>query len=143
MKNDGQEYLFVYGTLRNGVSLPINQQIAKDIEWVGASQIKGRLYDIGEYPGALPAEKSNSLIKGEILRIKKPRKVLKLLDEYEGYNSKNVKTSEYYRKKEIVELEDGNKVQAWVYWYNFPVENKPRIRNRDYLNYLKKKIVEK
>jgi gamma-glutamylcyclotransferase (GGCT)/AIG2-like uncharacterized protein YtfP len=134
-----ESYLFIYGTLRNGMPLAIDNDIAIDIEWVGHSQIKGRLYEIGEYPGALPAENDKSVIKGEVLKLNKPGKVLKLLDEYEGYDPKNLEQSEYYRKKELIQMEDGSTVEAWVYWYNLPVTNKRRIANHDYLKYLKKK----
>jgi gamma-glutamylcyclotransferase (GGCT)/AIG2-like uncharacterized protein YtfP len=55
-----------------------------------------------------------------------------------GYDPRQLKNSEYYREKERLVLDDGRKVEAWVYWYNFPVEGKKRIRHKDYLNYLKK-----
>ncbi|WP_336513810.1 gamma-glutamylcyclotransferase family protein [Pollutibacter soli] len=155
-------YLFVYGTLRQGVSVPFKKKIEEEMEFVGKSQITGKLYDIGDYPGAVKekekqktetdgrdntrvvlgkqkTETGRSVIKGEVIKINNPRKVMALLDEYEGYNPKKAKTSEYLREKEQVKLEDGKEVEAWVYWYNLPVEGKRRIRHRDYLDYLKKK----
>jgi len=140
------------------------------MEFVGRSQIQGKLYDIGDYPGAVKEGKRKekekeeqqlkqrekeqenekeegpqkqkqigSVIKGEVVMIKNPRKVMALLDEYEGYDPKKIKTSEYLREKAHVKLDDGKEVEAWVYWYNLPVEGKRRIRHRDYLDYLKKK----
>ncbi len=167
-KKDNPYYLFVYGTLREGVEVPFKKKLAGDMEFVGRSQIQGKLYDIGDYPGAVKegkerqkekqkeqekeeleqkqeqddkvkARQGGSVIKGEIVMIKNPRKVMALLDEYEGYNPKEIKTSEYLREKAQVKLEDGKEVEAWVYWYNLPVEGKRRIRHRDYLDYLKKK----
>ena len=136
-------YLFVYGTLRKGFDLPLKKKISQNIEWMGGSEIKGKLYDIGKYPGALPLEKNEkSVIRGEVIRINNPVKVMKVLDNYEGYDPKKLKDSEYYREREKVVLENGKKVDAWVYWYNFPVEGKKRIRHKDYLNYLKKKSLE-
>lgn len=158
-------YLFVYGTLRQGVAVPFKKKIEEEMEYVGRSQITGKLYDIGEYPGAVKTEKqklkaenrfgnvtdsatgkqkekakiAGSVIRGEVIRINNPKKVMALLDEYEGYDPKKAKTSEYLREKEQVKLEDGKEVEAWVYWYNLPVEGKRRIRHRDYLDYLKKK----
>ena len=155
-------YLFVYGTLRQGVSVPFKKKIEEEMEFVGKSQITGKLYDLGEYPGAVKERQKTeadgrdnvrvvpgkhktetagrgSVIKGEVIKINNPRKVMALLDEYEGYNPKKAKTSEYLREKEQVKLENGKEVEAWVYWYNLPVEGKRRIRHRDYLDYLKKK----
>ena len=108
-----------------------------DVEYMGSSQVSGRLYDIGGYPGGIPGGKDGGIIKGEILKLKRPRKTLPLLDNYEGYDRKNLKKSQYCRKKQLVYLEDGTTVQAWAYWYNCPVTNKRRIDNGDYLEYLK------
>jgi pyruvate carboxylase len=103
---DNNCYLFVYGTLRKGFSSPVYKSIVEDIEWMGYSTVKGRLYDIGEYPGAVPSD-SEDLIIGEIIRIKSPVKVLGLLDEYEccypGYKGR----SEYDRKKEWFQWKGG------------------------------------
>jgi len=144
MKGEKAYYLFVYGTLRKGFDLPLQKKIKGDIEWLGPSVIRGKLYDMGKYPAALPLEKNEkSKIKGEVIKINHPEKVLKLLDRYEGYDPKKIKNSEYYRQKEKLVLENGKRVDAWVYWYNQPVEGKKRIRHYDYLNYLKKKSTTK
>ncbi len=132
-------YLFVYGTLRNGFDLPLKKELASELEYIGKSEIKGRLYDIGEYPGAKPSTATDSAIKGDIFRLYHPRKVLKVLDEYEGYDSHDLDGSEYFRTKETVETADGKKLKVWVYWYNHPVIGKKRIHGNDYLQYLKQK----
>ena len=140
MKNEKPYYLFVYGTLRKGFNLPVEKKILRDIERIGLSEIKGKMYDVGKYPAALPVKKNEkSVIKGEVIKINDPGKVLKVLDRYEGYNPKNLESSEYYRDKQKLVLPNGKKIEAWVYWYNFPVEGKKRIRHKDYLDYLKKK----
>jgi gamma-glutamylcyclotransferase (GGCT)/AIG2-like uncharacterized protein YtfP len=119
---------------------PVKYKIIDDVEWIGESEIQGRLYDIGKYPGALPANnKRGGSIKGEILKIKHPERILKILDQYEGFNPNELNKSEYYRAQEKINLPDGSEIKAWVYWYNFPVEGKKRIRHKDYLDYLKKK----
>jgi gamma-glutamylcyclotransferase (GGCT)/AIG2-like uncharacterized protein YtfP len=140
MRAEEPHYLFVYGTLRTGFNHPVNREIMNDVEWMGESAIRGKLYDIGKYPGALRATDSKQVfIKGEVLRIKYPKKVLRILDQYEGFDPELPGKSEYYRDQELVRLADGKEIKAWVYWYNFPVEGKRRIRHRDYLDYLKKK----
>jgi gamma-glutamylcyclotransferase (GGCT)/AIG2-like uncharacterized protein YtfP len=131
-------YLFVYGTLRKGIASPVSKAIAEDMEWVGFSKVKGELYDIGTYPGAIPADSEN-FITGEILKINEPAKVLPVLDGYEGFDPGNGQASEYLRKMEWFDLNDGTRLRAWIYWYNFPVTGKRRITNNDYLQYLQTK----
>jgi len=132
-------YLFVYGTLRKEFGLQLSKDIKEDIVYMGSAAINGELYDIGEYPAALPTKDKNAKIAGEIYQVSHPRKVFKLLDEYEGYDKKHLESSEYFRRRELLEMESGEKIEAWVYWYNFPVKNKRRIEQRDYLQYLKSK----
>lgn len=132
-------YLFVYGTLRKEFGLQLTKEIKDNIIYTGGATINGKMYDIGEYPAALPSANEHSKIVGEIYELKHPRKIFRLLDEYEGYDRKHLSQSEYYRKKETLELETGEKIQAWVYWYNFPIKNKRKIKQKDYLEYLKKK----
>jgi len=140
MNKEKPDYLFVYGTLRKGFEIPVQKRISGDIEWLGLSEIRGKMYDIGDYPAALPLQRhEKSVIRGEVIKIKHPAKVMKLLDRYEGYDPKKLERSEYYRDKQKLVLENGQKIEAWVYWYNFPVDGKKRIRHKDYLNYLKKK----
>jgi gamma-glutamylcyclotransferase (GGCT)/AIG2-like uncharacterized protein YtfP len=131
-------YLFVYGTLRKGFALLIPEKITSDVEWVGYSKVKGKLYDIGKYPGAVPDDSGELFIKGEIIKIKAPGKVFKYLDNYEGYNVEDVQASEYCRSKEWFSLEDGTIVEAWIYWYNFAVNGKKRIDENDYIKFLQK-----
>ena len=132
-------YLFVYGTLRKEFGLQLSKDIKEDIAYIGSAVINGELYDIGEYPAALPTEDKRSKIVGEVYEIKHPRKVFKLLDEYEGYDRKHLENSEYYRRRELLKMENGGNISAWIYWYNFPIKNKRKIRQNDYLQYLKTK----
>lgn len=122
-------YLFVYGTLRSKVDVPLKTEIAKSWELIGESEIKGKLYDMGDYPAAVPAgENEDSFIKGEVYLVHDPVKVFGVLDSYEG--------AAYSRKQEAVTLPDGRQVQAWVYWYIQPIEGKLLIENKDYIAYL-------
>jgi gamma-glutamylcyclotransferase (GGCT)/AIG2-like uncharacterized protein YtfP len=133
-------YLFVYGTLRTGVGNPVRKEIMYDVELIGQSVIRGKMYDIGRYPGAVPgADKEPASIIGEVLKMTHPKKVLRILDQYEGFDPEMPERSEYRRDLIAVQLPNGKEVMAWVYWYNLPVVGKRRIRNNDYLDYLKTK----
>lgn len=124
-------YLFVYGTLRSKVDVPLKTEIARSWELLGESEIKGKLYDMGDYPAAVPAgSDDDSVIKGEVYLLHEPEKVFAVLDRYEG--------SAYSRKQETVSLPDGTTAQAWVYWYIQSVEGKAVIKDKDYIEYLQK-----
>lgn len=127
MSTQQPSYLFVYGTLRTSIEIPVKEQIQGHVELIGEAEIKGNLYDMGGYPAAVPAE--DGVIKGEVLKITDPEKVFGALDTYEGYN--------YQRRQQEVTLPGGEKINAWVYWYVQSVEGKPRIEEKDYLEYLK------
>ena len=140
MNTDEPNYLFVYGTLRKAVNNPVKEQIIDDVEWIGEAAIEGILYDIGNYPGAIPATNNEKgIIKGEIIKIRHPEKILKILDNYEGFDPEQSDKSEYCRKQIIAQLANGEEVKAWVYFYNFSVNGKTRIPHTDYLEYLKTK----
>lgn len=140
MRVEGTQYLFVYGTLRTGLGSPVRREIKADVELIGDAIIRGKLYDIGRYPGAIRImDEEPGTIRGEVLRLMYPKKVLRILDQYEGYDPEMPAKSEYYRDQQLVRLSDGKEINAWVYWYNFPIEGKRRIRQSDYLEYLKKK----
>ena len=133
-------YLFVYGTLRKAVNNPVKNQIIDYVVWIGEAEIEGIMYDIGNYPGAVAATNNDKgLVKGEILKITQPKKLLKILDDYEGIDAEQPDKSEYCRRQIIATLVNGEEVKAWVYLYNFSVHGKTRIQQTDYLDYLKKK----
>jgi len=38
-------------------------------------------------------------------------------------------------------MRSGETKKAWIYWYNFDLSKKVKIRHKDYLNYLKNKTI--
>ena len=138
-KQHKKHYLFVYGTLRKGFSHSFLNDIAMDMNLVAKGEINAEFFDIGEYPAALPTKEKNAHIEGDIFEINHPRKVLKILDDYEGFDRNDKKNSEYLRKKTNIQLISGDNLEAWVYWYNFPVNPLKKITNKSYLEYLQEK----
>jgi pyruvate carboxylase len=132
-------YLFVYGTLRTAINNPLYQKIKDDVEWIGESEVQGELYDLGNYPGAVPSHDKASLITGEVLKIKNEEKLLKILDEYEGLSQTNAGNTEFRRDEVNIKLPGGSEAKAWIYWYNFSTDGNRRIAEKDYLEFLKKK----
>ena len=134
------EYLFVYGTLmgarRDGLLTKVEASFA------GRGAIRAKLYHLGGYPGAKPDHEHD--VKGELYRLAEPRKALLLLDEYEDcwcslrprapHASAAAPRSRglFLRKLATVQLDDGSEREAWVYFYNRPVDESRLIPSGDY-----------
>jgi gamma-glutamylcyclotransferase (GGCT)/AIG2-like uncharacterized protein YtfP len=125
-----KDYLFVYGTLRNGYDLKLRTRVAKDLEYIGKAKVEASLYDLGRYPGAVKGKEKSEVI-GDVFIISNPDKVLNFLDKYEG--------DEFDRKRQRVKLKSGKFVNAWIYWYNLKPEARQKIHYKDYFNYLRNK----
>ena len=59
---NNQDYLFVYGTLRNDYNLKLKNQVAKDFEYIGRAKVEASLYDLGKYPGAIKENNKNEVV---------------------------------------------------------------------------------
>lgn len=105
------EYLFVYGTLRADAGFDASTLLARRAREIGPGRVRGRLYDLGPYPAAVPSPHPEHRVRGLVYRIEEGLRELLLgeLDRYEG--------AEYRRQVASVVLEGGEVVQAWVYFY--------------------------
>ena len=131
------EHLFVYGTLRRGYDLKLMNKVSHLIRYIGQGKVNADLYDLGRYPGAIRSSGGREVI-GDVFELDDAEKVLQTLDRYEGIGENEAK-SEFVRRKNRIRLRSGQMVTAWVYWYNFDPVNKIRIKQKNYLNYLKNK----
>jgi gamma-glutamylcyclotransferase (GGCT)/AIG2-like uncharacterized protein YtfP len=131
------ERVFFYGTLMAGFDRRRRAGIDTLTDYLGRGWIQAQLYDLGIYPAAVPAPEGR--VWGEVHSMKDRARVLKTLDEIEGYRPEDLETSLYVRKEVPVTLEDGRVEQAWAYFYNAPLGRAERIDSGDYLEYLKVK----
>ncbi|SDT09783.1 Uncharacterized conserved protein YtfP, gamma-glutamylcyclotransferase (GGCT)/AIG2-like family [Mucilaginibacter mallensis] len=131
MKQTGN-YLFVYGTLLNAGN-SFATYLTNNCNFYGKGKLKGRLYDIGEYPGAVADSNSRSYIYGDIVLIHNPT-VLKQLDDYEGFGDDQQQPNLFIREMMEIETAEGS-IDCWVYLYNLPVEGLVLIESGDYLKY--------
>jgi gamma-glutamylcyclotransferase (GGCT)/AIG2-like uncharacterized protein YtfP len=130
--------IFVYGSLRSGFKSSAYEYISRYFQLVMEAKVRGLLYDMGEYPAAIPCTEDAFLV-GELYAIKDPQEffwAIEQLDDYEGINADPDEANQYFRR-ELVDVitPNGNEI-AWVYWYNGTVENKPIIASGDVLAYL-------
>ncbi|MEW5803795.1 MAG: gamma-glutamylcyclotransferase family protein [bacterium] len=153
---EDREYLFVYGTLRKCPdTLDYRNQrmhhfLVQHADLAGKGTMIGRLYHIGEYPGAVlspPAFKATpaapdrqsaapcaDIVHGELYVLRDPAFVLEVLDEYEGCGPDDQQPTEFRRERTTIFLENGQEVIAWVYLYNWPTSGLKVIRSGDYLS---------
>lgn len=122
--------LFVYGTLLDNdnefaVYLRDNGKLYAE------GRIRGKLYDIGEYPGAVLSDEDNSYVYGVILKLDNATEVLHVVDEYEGFGAGQTWPNEFVRVLTIAETEKGA-AQCWIYLYNFSTTNLPQITSGKY-----------
>lgn len=133
----GEDYLFVYGSLRKAVAS--EAQAAMDIiaahgQRLGEASMQGRLYAVSWYPGALSGRSAKERVRGDLWRIGEARALFKTLDAYEG--------REYLRRRRFVRREGrgrggGEKLSAWVYIYAADLAGAPRIVSGDYAEWLR------
>ncbi len=115
------DYLFAYGTLQPGLVPASMSQVAAKLTPIGEGFVRGVLYDLGRYPGAIPDANSQTRITGNVLELPPDAGVLTQLDAYEGFDPASPDASEYVREPQTVELADGRSLECWFYRYNLPV----------------------
>ncbi|NQW93492.1 MAG: gamma-glutamylcyclotransferase [Polaromonas sp.] len=89
-------YVFVYGTLRKGEERDINRLQPAPV-FVGDSQIKGTLYDLGSYPGVRLS--GENWVQGEVYQI--TPELERQLDEIEEVWPQQ--TGEYVKREVVVQ----------------------------------------
>ena len=127
--------VFFYGTLMSGFQRAGREPVNHELKLVGRGWISAALFDLGIYPAAVPAE--DSQVRGELYQMLEPNRVLRVLDEIEGYRSTEPDASLYTRVQRRVTLDDGRLTPAWVYFYNAPLGRAERIESGDYREHLK------
>jgi len=107
---EGPDLLFVYGSLQRGERMFTELGLERALEFVCDGTIRGNLYDLGDYPGAVAAD---GVVQGEVYRIKDPA-ILAALDEYEEFDPCNRQDSLFVR--ELIFVPEAG--PAWTYIYN-------------------------
>jgi gamma-glutamylcyclotransferase (GGCT)/AIG2-like uncharacterized protein YtfP len=137
---DPARQIFVYGSLRSGFHHPAYEYISRYFVLIGNAKVKGRLYDMGEYPAAIPFD-GNAFIVGELYAIKQADEfgwAIAQLDDYEGVNPENGETPLYRREQTIVYIND-SETPAWIYWFNGDISGGTPIETGDVLQFIQQK----
>ena len=126
----GTKLLFVYGTLLKGQHEDWQQRVGAHL--VGRGRINGKLYNLGEFPGALANSDPRCQVEGEVYCLDDINHATRILDEYEEYHPSHPEKSLFIRREVPVVMEDGTGKRAWVYLYNGPVNESDLILSGNY-----------
>ncbi len=106
--------LFVYGTLKRRSRHPMAQYLAEHAAYRGEAKLRARLYNLGRYPGIVPA--ADAWTFGDLYDLGSDPEVLARLDEYEGVESPSREEFFDRRLAEVMGPDD-RPITAWVYWF--------------------------
>lgn len=128
-------HLFVYGSLRSGFKSEAYNYISKYFTLICDAKVKGKLYNMGSFPAAKPTE-DDCFIIGELYAIKNADEfgfAIAQLDDYEGIYAEEGELPLFRREQCVAICSNGSNTEAWVYWFNGDVQNKPLIPSGDVL----------
>ncbi len=135
-----QHLLFVYGTLRREFNHRLYQRVLnRYAHYLGEATFRGKLYDLGSYPGAVDSPHPEDKVVGEVYAVEPEylSTVLDILDEYEGCHPAEPEASLYVREQRPVHLGD-QQIEAWIYLYNRSVEGREEIPGGDYVAHVRR-----
>ncbi|MEO8465478.1 MAG: gamma-glutamylcyclotransferase family protein [Gammaproteobacteria bacterium] len=106
--------LFVYGTLRPFVDIPMARWLTRAARYVGTCKTPGRPYDLGSFPGLRPARRTRKWVSGDVYEVRDPL-VVRALDSYEA--GARAGRPRFVRSACVVSVGRRGKLEAWVYLY--------------------------
>jgi gamma-glutamylcyclotransferase (GGCT)/AIG2-like uncharacterized protein YtfP len=126
--------LFIYGTLLFSTN-EYGLYLKKNSKLLGIGAFRGRLYDIGEYPGAVYDPSSTDLVYGTIVELENAAENFKVIDKYEGFGKDQAQPNEFVRTQISIEL-DLKGLTCWTYLYNLPITSEEKIESGNYIKFL-------
>lgn len=134
------DYLFAYGTLLPAATPAEIASVAARLKAIGEGQVRGRLYDLGHFPGAVleadqysAQDSAQHSIHGTVFElpgdigISRGAEILQALDAYEEFNPADAAASQFLRTRCVVSLPSGTAIECWIYVYNRGVKNAPLV----------------
>jgi gamma-glutamylcyclotransferase (GGCT)/AIG2-like uncharacterized protein YtfP len=121
--------LFVYGTLRRQSRHPMARLLAERATFLGEAKTRGRLYDLGRYPGAVPST-NEDWIFGDVYDLGEDMALLTELDAYEIAESPQPAFFDR-QSVEVIRPPDVRET-AWIYWFVGPMPHAVLIASGHY-----------
>ena len=107
--------VFVYGTLMQGECRHQSLQGDAEVHCTGPARTSGRLLDLGDFPGLIPAVQQGEQVLGEYYQVADVGRTLGILDEIEEFRGYGVPGSLYTRVLTRVDVGAGVLQMAWTY----------------------------
>lgn len=98
--------------------------------------MNGRVFDLGEYPGAVFDPLATSRVQGRVFEMPSDAQFLAQLDRYEEYSPEKNGESLFVRKKCPVMLDTGVEMRCWVDLYNQDLRDATVISSGDYASWI-------
>ncbi|MEN0054737.1 MAG: gamma-glutamylcyclotransferase family protein [Mucilaginibacter sp.] len=124
-------YLFVYGTLLSSQN-QYGAYLQQHCTFLQTGKFRGRLYDMGEYPGAVFSDEGDQYVHGSIYQMDDTENILSFIDDYEGFGANQEQPNLFIRILKGIETPTET-ITCWVYIYNLSVEHLPHIKSGRYL----------
>lgn len=135
--------LFVYGTLLPGQAPPAMRDVVDRLRPVGTAAVRGRLYDLGAYPGMVLDPAAGDVL-GRVLELPPPSgpsdapsaaDLWRRMDAYEGFVPdapsrslfRRVRCQAILRYGGAKDGADARPVDCWTYVYNGTADESRRI----------------
>ncbi len=99
-------------------------------KYLSKANCQGKLFLIDHYPSVISSEKPENQVLGERFEMT-DKTVLKKLDHFEGIGNEYSEPYEYRRELPKILLNDGKRIDAWIYLYNWYLEWKKEILSGD------------
>jgi len=122
---------FFYGTLlRDERRFSLVQEFVTPC--ILLAGLPGRLLDLGEYPGLVDLDSSESVVHGEFVRFRNPGNAVAALDQIEGFRGFGRAGSLFRRTWVPVQVGDGRCRMGWTYCWNGDTAAGPVIPSGDW-----------
>jgi gamma-glutamylcyclotransferase (GGCT)/AIG2-like uncharacterized protein YtfP len=135
----GGECLFLYGSLLPPLAPAELREALAGLRPLGRGSLRGALYDLGEYPGAVPDAEAATWIAGEVFDLPQDPALLARLDAYEEYTPVCLERSPFVRVRCRVALARGGELECWVYAWSRDPRGVPRVASGDWLSHVRSK----
>jgi gamma-glutamylcyclotransferase (GGCT)/AIG2-like uncharacterized protein YtfP len=126
------DYLFAYGTLQAAYAAEEIRPLMARLRSMGEASVRGVLYDLGDYPGAVLDPSSASKVFGTVFELPDCEETLAELDRYEEFDPNARADSLFVRVREPVALQSGEVAMSWIYVYQRNPGGAPIIESGRY-----------
>lgn len=126
---------FFYGSLLPALAPTAIASTIRRGHPLGNGEIRGQLYDLGDYPAGVVDPEAPTKITGQVFEFPDDEAVIRELDAYEDFDPERPATSLFVRRLVNVDVPDGRTLPCWTYLYERDLSGKTPIPEGDYAHW--------